>query len=607
LRVVSVGLAFQAAVLAAPTVSNAAVLISADGPGNTYELIEGKGFGMELPDCGHPVRHVREVFDSTLNRNVFAMDIHVDSWLDTDRCNGSTDRQRNEVKTAPGGGDTSTLECAQGQTCYYRWKFKLDSGVQPSSSFFHIHQIKAQSGGDEGSPIFTITLRKGSPDQIQFIYTAGSGGSGSGTKAQTSLTPFKGVWVEAFVAHKASDSGFINASIKRLSDGATLISWNSGTIDTWRSGNNYNRGKWGLYRSLNDKASLRDETMLINDWCVTEASNGSDCPSGVGGGGNPTATPTPTPTPTGAPTATPTPTPTPVTGGGNTWEAESLSPVGSGASTAMQNDTSATGGTWLALLADGAGDSLTLTTPSLAAGTYSVSLRYKAHSARGILQASVDGANVGSTLDQYAATAGFMSRTFGSVTLGAGAHTLRLSCTGKNASSTAFTLSADTVTFTLTGSSTPTPTPTSGPTATPTPPTSSVSFEAEAVAVTNSGTGTTVQTDANASGGTWISLNATNTGSWMEFTSPSIPAGTYTLSMSYKTNNNRGQLSMKVDGTQVGGTLDQYQALPSVYPTASFGMVTFGSTGTHKFRLTVTGKNSASSSYVLSADKFTLQ
>jgi len=444
-------------VLSGAAPAAAAVVVSADGPGNTYELLEAKGFGTELPDCGHNVRHIREVFDGTLNRNTFAMDIHRD--LDDDRCNGSTDRQRNEVKTAPGGGDSNTLECANGQTCYYRWKFKLDSGVQPSSSFFHIHQIKANTGGDEGSPVFTITLRKGSPDQIQFIYTAGSGGSGSGTKAQTSLTPFKGVWVEAFVAHKASDSGFINASIKRLSDGATLISWNSGTIDTWRSGNSYNRGKWGLYRSLNDKASLRDETMLINDWCVTEASNGSDCPSAIG-----SSTPTPTATPRATPRATPTSTATPT-----------ATPTGA--------------------------------TP------------------------------------------------------------------------------------------TPTATPVSG----------GVSFEAENVAFTNSGTGATVQTDPNASGGKWVSLDAENTGSWIEFTTPSIPAGTYSLRMSYKTNDNRGQLSMKVDGTQVGGTLDQYHALPSTYPTATFGTVTFGSSGTHKLRLTVTGKNSASSSFVLSADKFTLQ
>jgi hypothetical protein len=153
---------------------------------------------------------------------------------------------------------------------------------------------------------------------------------------------------------------------------------------------------------------------------------------------------------------------------------------------------------------------------------------------------------------------------------------------------------------------TATATPASTPTATPTPTGTGFSFEAESVAYTHSGTGATLQADANASNGQWVSLDAENTGSWLEFTTPSIPAGTYSLRMSYKTNNNRGQLVMRVDGTQVGGTLDQYGS-PSTYPTVTFGNVSFAVTGTHKLRLVVTGKNASSSSYVLSADRFTLQ
>jgi hypothetical protein len=133
-----------------------------------------------------------------------------------------------------------------------------------------------------------------------------------------------------------------------------------------------------------------------------------------------------------------------------------------------------------------------------------------------------------------------------------------------------------------------------------------LTYEAENVAYANSGTGATLQTDANCSGGKWVSLDAENTGSWLEFTLTSVPAGTYTVQMSYKTNNNRGQLTTRIDGATFGGTLDQYAALPSVYPTATLGTVNIATTGDHKIRLVVSGKNSASSSYVLSADKFTL-
>jgi hypothetical protein len=406
----------------------AAVTVSADGPGNTYELLQSKGMGLELPDCGHPVRHIREVFDSTLDKNVFAFDIHAD--IDDDRCNGSDDRQRLEIKTASGG----TMQHTNGQTAYYRWKFKLPSGFIPSGGFTHIFQIKAHAGGDEGSPLITITPRAGSPEQLQIIYTAGSGGSGSGTKAQSPLSQFKNVWVEAFVQYRSADSGTFQITIKRMSDAATLLSWSSSGIDMWRSGNDYNRGKWGIYRRLADV--LRDETVLFADWCISEIS-ASECPSRAGGGGDPTPTPPPTPTPTPG-----------GGGGGGTWEAQALSPTASGASTAMQNDSAATGGTWLALTADGPGDSVQFTMPSVAAGTYTVSLRYKAHPNRGILQASVDGSNLGPTLNQYSSSPAFRSQTFGTVTLPEGTHTLRLTCTGRSSSAGAHTLSADTVTLT---------------------------------------------------------------------------------------------------------------------------------------------------------------
>jgi hypothetical protein len=133
---------------------------------------------------------------------------------------------------------------------------------------------------------------------------------------------------------------------------------------------------------------------------------------------------------------------------------------------------------------------------------------------------------------------------------------------------------------------------------------STVAMEAESLTRTSSGATTTLQTDANTSGGQWISLDSTATGQFVEYTTTSIPAGTYSVQMAYKTNNNRGILSLKVDGTQIGGTLDQY-ASPSTYPTTTFGNVTFASAGTHVIRLTVTGKNASSSSFTLSADKFT--
>jgi hypothetical protein len=132
-----------------------------------------------------------------------------------------------------------------------------------------------------------------------------------------------------------------------------------------------------------------------------------------------------------------------------------------------------------------------------------------------------------------------------------------------------------------------------------------LTWEAESLTRTTSGVSATNDSDSAASGGSRVTLNATNTGSWVQFTLPNVPAGTYSLRLAYKTNANRGRATFQVDGATVGGTLDQY-ASSSTYPTATIATVTIGTTGNHTFRMTVASKNSSSSSYTLSADKITL-
>ncbi len=264
-----------AALLGALAAQAAPVKLGADGTTDTYTLIESKNFGLETPDCKHPVKHVRQVYDGELKKYVFAFDIHRD--LDDDRCINE-DRQRMEIKDSPDGSPTTQHQ--RGDTAYYRWKFKLPAGFKPSPSFTHIHQVKAE-GGDDDSPILTLTPRAGSPDQLQVIYTAGSGGSGSGVVAQVDLAPFVGTWVEGYVRMLSDDAGSIQVSLRRISDGKTLLSWKSGTLDTWRSGASYNREKWGIYRSLDNVSYLRDETLLFADFCVSETAK-AECPSAIG-------------------------------------------------------------------------------------------------------------------------------------------------------------------------------------------------------------------------------------------------------------------------------------------------------------------------------------
>jgi hypothetical protein len=129
--------------------------------------------------------------------------------------------------------------------------------------------------------------------------------------------------------------------------------------------------------------------------------------------------------------------------------------------------------------------------------------------------------------------------------------------------------------------------------------------ESESLAFTYGSAGTAgTNTDANASGGQYIFLNATGAGDWIQFTLPSANAGTYDVKMACKTYTARGTLSLSIDGVTVGSNFDEYSS-SSGYPTHDFGNATLSS-GSHSIRLTVTGKNSSSSSYTITADDFIL-
>ncbi|MGA2241945.1 MAG: glycoside hydrolase family 88 protein [Verrucomicrobiota bacterium] len=133
-----------------------------------------------------------------------------------------------------------------------------------------------------------------------------------------------------------------------------------------------------------------------------------------------------------------------------------------------------------------------------------------------------------------------------------------------------------------------------------------LNFEAESLArVTNGATATVSALDTNASGGYFVTLNGDGAGDYIEFTLTNVPAGAYHLKLVFPSGSNRGQLGLKLDGNPLGGTLDEYWAT-TIYPLWDFGPVTFASTGDHTVRLTVAGKNVASSSYTIAADKFML-
>lgn len=244
--------------------------LEADGPGDTYELLSTVlgGTPYEVPDCDHAdgFQHIDEIYSEDLQKDVFRFFIHKD--IDTDRCKTNIDRQRNEIKTY--GPSPQYLLGDYGETFVYEWQFKIEEGFQPSSGFTHLFQLKASGGNDDANPIFTITPRKGSPDRLELIH--GSGNDVYNVVKSVGLDQIKGKWVNVYCkVLYLEDTANLDFNMKLL-DGTEVISFND-KLDFWREGTDFVRPKWGIYRSLNDAASLRDEVVLFAGFKITEIQN----------------------------------------------------------------------------------------------------------------------------------------------------------------------------------------------------------------------------------------------------------------------------------------------------------------------------------------------
>lgn len=261
-----------------PFLSYSQVVLKADGPGNTYELISsvlapGKS-AVEAADSNalgnHTSfgRHIAEVWDADLKENVFEFYSHIDyvnadksTTTDNEPVADVSEKQRVEIKTYEPSPDN--LKGTLGETISYQWKFKLPKGFQPSTNFTHLHQIKAV-GGTQDMPIFTLSAKKGSINQFNVVH------NNTTIVARMNLSDLEGVWVQIFETIKVGANGTYSLSIKRISDGKELLSYSNPNLETIRPDNSFIRPKWGIYRSLKKVEDLKTEAVRFADFSITE-------------------------------------------------------------------------------------------------------------------------------------------------------------------------------------------------------------------------------------------------------------------------------------------------------------------------------------------------
>lgn len=259
-------------------------VLSADGKTDTYRLIEQSGYfaeitGNQTPDdfMRHPeYNHISQMADPVLGKYVFAFDIHVDysenGRLVTDGNKSElVDRQRNEIKCMDAVPGTVARD---GETISYRWLFRLPEGMQTTSEFCHIHQIKGMGSGDEvAHPVFTITCRTtGNSRQVLQVINVPYEGSPNVNLAQTDLKPLLGKWVEATETVTVGRHGRYTLLLRDVETGRQILKVEEQDIQVWRETTDgaTMRGKWGIYRSLGSglalKDALRSERLLFADF-----------------------------------------------------------------------------------------------------------------------------------------------------------------------------------------------------------------------------------------------------------------------------------------------------------------------------------------------------
>jgi hypothetical protein len=88
------------------------------------------------------------------------------------------------------------------------------------------------------------------------------------------LDDLKGEWVSVTetITYGEAGAGEFHIAITRVSDDSLLMDYRNDALRMWKTEADFQRPKWGIYRSLLNASSLQDEEVLFADIRVTELS-----------------------------------------------------------------------------------------------------------------------------------------------------------------------------------------------------------------------------------------------------------------------------------------------------------------------------------------------
>ena len=251
---------------------------------NTKSPVEGTTHHarMRFPEAE---RHVRSVYDQSLGKHVFRVEVHDQFCPDGCYLHGPSDRQRIEVRPT---SDLPEGVARENDITEYVWNFKIDDAFPRPTGFCHIFQMKATSqvrgivdeasglqvsGTEAGSAILLLSVS--STDEVTFRHNRLGGSAGAEVLEKVPVRDIKGKWVKVEITVLHSDNGCVRMKMSDVSTGRVYMKYDDPkrVIDLWRRPeiryeeqhgdrmrrryeetalpahkNQYNRPKWGIYR-----------------------------------------------------------------------------------------------------------------------------------------------------------------------------------------------------------------------------------------------------------------------------------------------------------------------------------------------------------------------
>jgi hypothetical protein len=159
------------------------------------------------------------------------------------------DRSRTEIKIAPSiGGAHEPFKAREGDTFSYAWRFRIAPEMKFSSSFTHIHQIKAQGGKFSDPPLITFTPLANGKMDVRHVGDNQKDAALSTTIGTVPLAAVQGQWIDAKQDITFSNTQGRYALTLRNQKNEIILNIEKNGLSLWRTGADHMRPKWGIYR-----------------------------------------------------------------------------------------------------------------------------------------------------------------------------------------------------------------------------------------------------------------------------------------------------------------------------------------------------------------------